>query len=325
MSSNLQKVMLAAKPKPEELDEVLDNLPYPMLFSPKLDGIRVTVQDGRLWSRELKLIPNTRLQKRWGRRELNGLDGEIVVGDPTDPLCFPKTSSVVMSRGKPVEGAVFNVFDDLCDVEPFEIRHCNAGLIVERFYGVPDGFNAASKTLAARDLKIVPHTLIKNRAALDKYEAKHTGAGFEGVMGRLPHGGYKHGRSTLKEGGLVAVKRFVDAEALITAAYEQEANTNAAAKSATGAMRRPSHKAGKVGKDTLGGFTVRVANGALKGAVLNVGTGTGLTDAERKRLWVVRDSLPGKYIKVRYQHMGSKAAPRIPTYQGFRDKKDFAL
>lgn len=322
---DLQKVMLAAKPKPEDLDTVLDNLPYAMLFSPKLDGIRVTVQDGRLWSRELKLIPNAHLQKQWGKKELNGLDGEIVVGNPCDPLCFPITSSVVMSRDKPSTGAVFNVFDSLCDIEPFEIRLCNAGLTIEQFYGVPYGCNPSTKNLASRDVKLVWHTLIKNRAALDKYETKHTAMGFEGVMGRLPHGGYKHGRSTLKEGGLVAVKRFVDAEAIITDTYEQATNTNVATKSATGHTQRSSHKAGKVGKDTLGGFTVRVVNGTLKDAVLNVGTGTGLTDAERKRLWVSRDTLPGKYIKVRYQHMGSKVAPRIPTYQGFRDKKDFSL
>ena len=128
--SALFKPMLAAKPDPAELDAVLAKLPLPALFSPKLDGIRATVQNGRLYSRSLKLIPNLEMQKLWGRKELNGLDGELVVGSPTAEDCFNRSTSVVMSRNKPADDTTFNVFDTLDSEEPFNIRHGNAGYTI---------------------------------------------------------------------------------------------------------------------------------------------------------------------------------------------------
>jgi hypothetical protein len=58
------------------------------------------------------------------------------------------------------------------------------------------------------------------------YEELKLAKGFEGIMLRDPTRRYKHGRSTLKEGGLAAIKRFVDAEAVIVDSYEQQENTN---------------------------------------------------------------------------------------------------
>ena len=117
----LRKPMLAAKPKPEDLDATLASLRYPLLASPKLDGIRATVQNGKLYSRSLKLVPNLALQALWGRTTLDGLDGEIIVGPPTAPDCFARTTSLVMSRDGGSEDAAYYVFDSFTD-EPFRLR-----------------------------------------------------------------------------------------------------------------------------------------------------------------------------------------------------------
>jgi DNA ligase-1 len=309
--------MLAAKPKPEELDEVLAALPYPALYSPKLDGIRATVQNGRLYSRSLKLIPNRELQEMWGRPGLEGLDGEIIVGPAAAEDCFARSTSVVMSRDKPAEGAVFHVFDLLLEGAPFRSRLEDAGNRVAR-YDQPT-------------LRIVKHELVRAHAAALAYEGRMVAAGHEGVMRRDPEGRYKHGRSTLKEGGLVAVKRFVDAEAVVLDTYEQEANGNVATVGELGQTKRSSHKAGKTGKGTLGGFTVchmaaaRCAFnlGAVpKAAQFKIGTGVGLTDAVRAELWARRKTLVGKTVKFRYQKTGTKDKPRIPIFLGFRDGRD---
>lgn len=312
--SKLWKPMLAAKPDPEDLDAVLAKLPYPALFSPKLDGIRATVQNGKLYSRSLKLIPNKEMQVRWGKPELNGLDGELVVGPPTAEDCFNRSTSVVMSRDKSAEDAAFYVFDTFGS-DPFYMRTDLAR----------DAMDCDSYT-GHNGIIYVEHTLIETPKQLSKYEAKQLKLGYEGIMRRSKDCFYKQGRSTLKERGLIAIKRFVDVEAVILATYEQEENTNAQKVSELGKMKRSSHKAGKVGKGTLGGFTVRMlepkAAFGVQGEEFNVATGVGLTDAIRQTLWNKRKTLPGKIIKMRYQKVGTMEKPRIPIFLGFRDEKD---
>ena len=71
--------MLAAICKHDE------DIVFPMVVSPKLDGIRCLMKDGRPISRSGEVLPNKFLQK-WsmGHAELlHGLDGELIVGEPT--------------------------------------------------------------------------------------------------------------------------------------------------------------------------------------------------------------------------------------------------
>jgi len=95
--------MLAAKTDGE-------NITYPCLVSPKLDGVRAIVRHGQVVSRTLKPIPNTHVQRLFGRAALEGLDGELIIGDPTAEDVYRKTVSGVMSEdGKPE--VKFYVFD----------------------------------------------------------------------------------------------------------------------------------------------------------------------------------------------------------------------
>jgi len=317
--TKLWKPMLAAKPDPAELDAAIVALKYPVLASPKLDGIRATVQGGCLLSRSLKPIPNLALQKLWGKKELEGLDGEIIVGSPFGEAVFDRTRRVVMARAASAEGAVYHVFDRQ-GAEPFQ----------QRFISIMQQLSAKTR------VELVPHIPVTNQKALLAYEQKCLQKGYEGICVRDPSGAYKQGRSTLHEGGLVAVKRFVDAEAVVLSVYEQQENTNEKTMDALGHSKRSARKAGKVGKDTLGGFTVVMLprcrchgiilpnSPALKPCThsFNIGTGVGLTDAVRKELWAKRKSLPGKIVKFRYQKIGTMEAPRLPIWLGFRDKAD---
>jgi DNA ligase-1 len=311
--------MLAAKPDPAELDAAIANLKYPVLASPKLDGIRATVQNGKLLSRSLKPIPNLEMQKLWGRKELEGLDGEIIVGSPFGEGVFDRTRRVVMARAASAESAVYHVFDSYCGVEPFAIRVQNASMVCDQKGYMNLAGNVSDKE---RFLHPLEQVLIKNQKALLAYEQKCLQKGYEGICVRDPSGAYKQGRSTLREGGLVAIKRFVDAEAVVLSVYEQQENTNEKAIDALGHSKRSAHKAGKVGKDTLGGFTVTMNVSASKSITFNIGTGVGLTDAYRKELWAKHKTLPGKIVKFRYQKIGTMEAPRLPIWLGFRDKAD---
>ena len=81
------KAMLACSTIPE-----LKNISYPVYASPKLDGIRCLAKDGIAMSRNDKLIPNEFIQEEFGRLELSGLDGELMVdGD------FNTVQSAIMS------------------------------------------------------------------------------------------------------------------------------------------------------------------------------------------------------------------------------------
>lgn len=75
--------MLAHSKSPD-----LETLDYPVLVQPKLDGIRAVVKDGRLLSRTLKSIPNASIRAALERTVFEGLDGELVVGDPTADDCY---------------------------------------------------------------------------------------------------------------------------------------------------------------------------------------------------------------------------------------------
>ena len=88
----------------------LDQLRFPLIASPKLDGLRCLIKDGTAYSRSMKPLRNKHVQFILGRAELNGLDGEIIVGPPNAPNAMQATTSGVMSfAGEP--DFKFYVFD----------------------------------------------------------------------------------------------------------------------------------------------------------------------------------------------------------------------
>ena len=95
--------------KPAEIAVSEEN---PVWLSPKLDGVRCLAGDSKALSRKLKPFPNRFVQSLFcsAAKELHGLDGELIVGSPTHPLCITNTTSGVMS----IEGTpdfAFHVFD----------------------------------------------------------------------------------------------------------------------------------------------------------------------------------------------------------------------
>ncbi len=287
------KPMLAAT-----LEDV-KQLRFPMLASPKYDGIRAIVHDGVLLSRNWKPIPNRHAQCLFGRPDLNGLDGELIVGPPTDPACYRNTMSGVMSHdGAP--NVIFYVFDYTGINDEFIVRH---GLAYNR---VPD----------KGPFYFVRQTSISNALELERYEEECLALGDEGVMLRTPDGLYKNGRSTMREQWLVKVKRFSDAEAEIVGFEEKMHNGNEATIDELGRTKRSSHKANKTGMHTLGAFVCRAKNGVI----FNIGTG--MDDATRLSLWHRRTELLGERVKYKFFPSGSKDAPRFPVFLGLRDKRD---
>lgn len=291
----ITRPMLAAKV------ETIDTLRYPLLASPKLDGIRAMVINGVLLSRSMKPIPNRYLQASLGLNALNGLDGELCAGLATSSSVFRDTTSAVMTQtGEPE--VQYHVFDFI-------------GSAMEHFQGRLElAQNFAGKHPL---IKVVPHTRVHNSVELIAMEQEYLAAGYEGIMLRSLTGRYKQGRSTLSEGWLMKLKRFMDSEAVIVDVIELQHNRNEAKEDERGYMKRSSHQENKVAGDKLGSLSVKDAYTGVQFEI-----GTGFSDGDRHAYWQDREKLIGKTVKYRFFPSGSKDRPRFPTFLGFRAVDD---
>jgi len=275
-------------------------LKYPLLVSCKLDGVRALVINGVVVSRKFKPIPNKHVQKLFGRAQLNGLDGELIVGSATAPTCFSDTMSGVMSEdGEP--DVVFHVFDDITKPDSCFV----------------DRLDRAYKKSLANRVAYVNHRQVQTEEQLNIFEEAAVSDGFEGVMLRSPLGPYKQGRSTVKEAWLLKLKRFDDSEAEVIGFSELETNTNEKKVGRGGVSERSHRKAGMVGLTALGAFLVRDVKSGVEFSV-----GSGFTAEQRKDYWDTRSALVGKIVKYQFFPLGSKLKPRFPTFKGFRDPID---
>jgi len=233
---------------------------FPVLASPKLDGIRCCIIRGQAMARSLKPIPNKFIRECL--MDFPELDGELMLRDPD--ATFQDVTSAVMSRdGKP--DFCFWVFDCFEDPNlPFVKRLKAAHDHVRRY---------ASDSRAIR----LSHLAFTDADSLRSYALSSLEDGFEGIMLRSPQGRYKFGRATLTEGTLLKVKSLDDSEAEVIGFEEEMQNTNEPTLSELGTYRRSAHKGNKVGKNTLGklvclwqGMEIRVA---------------GFTSAEASVIW----------------------------------------
>lgn len=284
--------------------EDMSKLKYPLLASFKYDGIRATMQGRKLLSRTLKPIPNAKVQKMFAHLP-EGFDGELMYGDTASKSVFQDTTSIVMSHSKEAAGVKFYAFDQYGNA-PF---HQRSDDVYTQVFDMDD-----------ENVEQVFHKEIHNEKELLEFEQTALNAGYEGLILRAPDGLYKEGRSTEKQGWLLKLKRFVDAEAKITGFYEEMENTNEATTNALGRTERSTAKAGMVGKGTLGGFDVIGINGDFKD--VEFGVGSGLTAVQKQDFWKDRKKLIGKVIKYKYFPIGVKDKPRLPIFLGFRDKAD---
>ena len=274
-------------------DEAL--LKFPVLASPKLDGVRAIVRDGVVLSRALKPIPNKWVQQRFSH--LEHFDGELIVGASNHPDVLRTTTSGVMRvEGEP--DVSFHVFDHVEN---------HARLYTVRYDLLEEDTEI--------NVFVVPQHELMNTFELNAFEHEVLAEGYEGVMLRHPDAPYKFGRSTAREGYLLKVKRFHDAEFEIVGFEEEMFNANEATTSELGRTKRSSHKANKIPKGRLGALVLKYGDTTFN-------CGTGFNDAERERIWAERDSHLGKLAKIKYFAHGIKDVPKLPSFLGIRDVRD---
>jgi DNA ligase-1 len=297
------KPLLACSKSLTEAD--LPNLRYPLIASPKFDGIRcLTFKGGLPKTRKLKDIPNLHVRDTVHSLKTPGLDGELIIPGAKD---FGEVSSAIMSGGgtPTFEYWVF----DAWDAEGHYLQRLDA--LAKRMQQFPVSSSPAPFVKFVR-----PH-VCHDQHDLLMYEVDCLEDGFEGVITRCPHGRYKHGRSTRNEQIMLKLKRFEDSEAKVIGFIEEQANLNEAKVDALGHTERSTHQENKVGKGTLGKLIcVDLVTG------IEFGLGTGYSAPQRKKFWKERNSLIGRIVKYKYQPAGAQEAPRFPGFLGFRHEDD---
>lgn len=286
--------------------ESFDTLTYPLVGSPKIDGIRCLVIGGIPMSRSLKPIPNRYIQRQIAEygAVLNNFDGELVVADQTGKTLFHDTASAVMSQGGEPR-FIYQVFDCF-----------KSNLVHIPYHGRLEHLNSYRAILPPW-VFILEQNLLDNAGIVAAEEERYVRLGYEGLMLRDPNGKYKYGRSTLKEGILLKVKRFVDAEASIIDFEERHHNDNAPEQSALGYQVRSTHRANQRPAGDLGALVVQHKNfpGPFR-------IGSGFDEAQRREIWQNRNSYRGMLAKFKYQLVGTKDLPRAPIFLGFRHPDD---
>ena len=294
------KPMLAPGEDPMSFPDYFRKLQYPLLCSPKYDGIRCIIKRGLAMSRSFKMLPSYQVQDEF--KKFEHFDGELIEGNATDFDVYNRTQSHVMSEDKPGNLTYF-VFD-----------YTHPEYIDKPFYERLEFL----ETMLGTDGKVrmVPHEYIDNYDQLIEYERGCLEQGFEGIMMRNPVGHYKLGRGTFREGLIYKLKRFKDAEGELIDILPMMENHNTLETDELGYAKRSSSKAGLVEGNLAGKFQVIFNND-----ILDVAPGS-FDHAEREDMLANKSKYIGKQLKFRYFNHGIKDKPRFPRAIGLRDLMD---
>ena len=304
--SKFRPMLAASFDNPQEYESELVFLQYPLLCSPKIDGIRfMKSPQGPAMSRTWTPLPNRRLQTFMTSDPMfDHVDGEVIVGDdPTKPGIFNETQSAIMTRDddRPFSLWIFDYWSD--PNRMFANRTAHAKDVVDEI-----------RRKGSLNVNYVEHQVAENVEDVIRLEQEALEAGFEGLMLRRPDAPYKFGRSTLKQQGLIKVKRFADAEAEIIGFEALERNTNEQTRNAFGLAKRSSHKAGKVADNLLGRLLVRAEPWG------EFAIGSGFDVDTRTEIWNRQDHYLGKTVTFKFQAHGTQDKPRMPIFKGFREE-----
>lgn len=294
--------MLAGAPKN---DEQWASITYPKLLSAKLDGFRVLIKAQGAVTRKLLPLANVYTRNYLSRPSLIGLDGECLVADEngsiSDPLIYNRTQSQLASfNGEP--NFIFMVFDCFNNPDaPYSERLAEAARIIE----------------AKNDprIKLVQHDFYYDLESVKAKALDLIKEGYEGAMLRDPNGRYKHGRSTVKEQGLLKVKAFfmeanvAEEEAEIVGYEELESNRNLPETNLLGRSKRSSHKDNMIPLGTMGALVCRSPNYPETFKI-----GSGFTESQRQAFWEQREEYIGKQVTFKHQAEGALDKPRFPVF-----------
>ena len=279
-----------------------------ILAMPKIDGVRGLHLYGKpsLTGRSLKPFGNKLVPLVFSN--LEGIDGELTYGDSTaSDLCRTTTSVVNTHDDDRAHSLVLNAFDY---ITPDTVH-----------LGYLARYEALQQLLLTNyntNVRLIPYQVISSLAELLAYEANCLQQGYEGVILRSPDGIYKNGRTTLREGTYLRIKRFTQEDAIVLSLVEAMENTNEAVINELGNTERSFHQDNLVPKSMIGSL---ICKDIKSGQTITVGPGK-LDHSLRKYYWDNPSELVGKTISYKFFPVGIKDKLRFATYVCTRDDSD---
>jgi DNA ligase-1 len=299
-----------------------NKLVFPLLASPKIDGVRGANFDGTLRGRSLKTHANKRLTEFFSVPEFLGFDGELVAAGLVDPDLCRKTSSACST----IDGSFnlgFCVFDYYTEATK-NLRY------IDRYHAMLKRMAELHQNYAMwlRPVEVVSCENLEELLAL---EEKWLDMGYEGVIIRDPNGLYKEGRATVKQRQILRIKRFVQEDALVLSVVEGESNHNEPLINERGLQYRQTLASGMVPNGLVGKLQCKLLKNILdpvtkeiilrEGDIVTVSPGK-MTQEERALYFAEPDLIVGKVISFKFFPRGIKDKPRYPTYVHHRDPVD---
>lgn len=310
---------MAIKPMLAE-DWVEEKVRFPVIAQPKIDGVRALNFEGTLTGRSLKQHKNRFTTEFYSCTEYVGLDGEMAAEHECNPdLCRITTSALNTIEGSP--RTMWHLFDYVTS-ETISLPYSQRLLaLFERV----EKLEPQSRI----NLGIMPCYNVMNLEQLIELDDMWLDAGYEGTIIRDPNGLYKQGRSTVKEGGLLRIKRFIEAEAIVLGIIEGETNLNEAKTNELGYVERSTHQCNMVPNGMVGSLRCMVLKDVLdrgkllfeSGQEILVGAGR-MPHHDRALYFRDQALLVGKVIKFKTFPKGVKDKPRFPTFQTIRAASD---
>ena len=267
-------------------------------------------------SRSMKPIPNRFVQSvfdTWAG-VMNGLDGELVVGDPHRQGCLQRDHQRGDGAGRASRGHLLRVRS----LEPATALRRPSQPSVSPEHD-PRGRRSKPSSLASGSGRCRGRVLHPSEE-LEAYEAEITSQGYEGVMLRAPGGPYKQGRSTLKEGYLLKLKRWEDHEAQVIG-FEERMQRSAIQPSGRARLHQTQLPQGGPGRHEQ--LWVHWLSSASTGPGL--ASSSTLVDRASPRsaaarvIWRRQNELRLQIINYTHFPIGAIDKPRLPTFRGFRD------
>lgn len=268
---------------------MLPQLHYPLVASPKYDGIRALSISQQPISRHAKLLPNRDLQ--YAFKHMPPLDGEVLV-----PGDFNKVQSAVMSRDTCIADK-FNYFVfDTTEAEWHQKRFDARMLRVEELAkDAPPQVHIAPMRICMNAEEVI--------AFYEEVLAYDHPWDYDGLILRSMSAPYKYGRSTLKQQWMLKMKPWQDAEGIIVGFEELMRNLDTSCK----------RKENMIPGGMLGKFVIQ-----WNGKTFSVGGGKNLTVERRIHYWNNRPQYLGKRLTFKYLGLSEYDIPRHPNYKGIR-------
>lgn len=307
-----------------------DKLRFPLITMPKIDGVRGVNLDGTIKQRTLKPIGNKAIVQMFSGELFRGMDGELAVAGQETHWDLCRLSGSLVRGGKhnrtDVEWHLFDYLHPAVISLPYIER---LSVLQRHVREIQEHYNG---TAGVARLRVVPHAVAHNLGDFLTAENSYIDLGYEGIVARDPNGAHKSGYSTLKSGGYLRRKPFVDFEGEVLSFTEAKENTNEAKINELGRSERSTHKAGMVPKAMIGNIQMRVLADLVymrktllvKDQIVTVGPGK-MPHSEREYFFHHPKEFISQIGTAKFFAHGQKEKPRMATWKCFRDRDDIIL